>query len=418
MHAARGCLRLARRDWAGASRAFNSALHYDDRPPHWWYLLARVEEKRGRWKQAARAYSVALLRRPRVVRWMRRRARAHERANQHLRAAAAYQQLARRDDRVEWHYRAGVLLDKGKEREEAAVAFAQALDRDPLAGPVDRQLLELSTQELRPRQRMTRFVADHLPALQAAAGARTLPGSAVPRRIFVYWAQGWDAAPPVVRRCHEQLLATHPAGEIVGLDEASVADWIEVSPHIRSTLASNRTELSNVIRLQLLAEHGGVWLDATCYPTGNILDALAGPASSGFFMFTRRTARPSNWMIAASPHNYLVEMLLAGHLAFWQEFSRPSHYFMFHHMFESLYLLDDEFRRVWNQVPLVSAGPPHFFQRSMRREYDAARYQELLQASFVHKLTYKYPPEVTERASMLRALLDADAGSVRPASAP
>jgi Capsular polysaccharide synthesis protein len=165
----------------------------------------------------------------------------------------------------------------------------------------------------------------------------------------------------------------------------------------------------------LLARHGGVWVDATCLSTSNVLDALQGASGSGFFAFTRRPARPSNWLLAASAHHYLVEMLLAGHLTFWQQHRRPSHYFMFHHMFESLYLLDDEFRRLWESVPDVSAGPPHFFQRSMRGDYDADRFRELLASSFVHKLTYKYAPEVTERPSMLRALLDADSGSIEPA---
>jgi tetratricopeptide (TPR) repeat protein len=417
MLVARGVLRLARRDGVGACHDLYSALRIDDRPARWWYLVGRAEEQRGRWKRAARAYGLAVIRRPRVVGWMRRRARAHERAGQRLRAAAAYVQLARQDDEPQWYYRAGVLLDKARKRAEAATVFAKALDGDPAAGPVDRQLLALSTQELPPRQTMTRFVSSQLPALRERVSSSAVPGGSVPRRIFVYWAQGWDAAPPVVRRCQEQLRATHSAAEIVALDDATVPDWVDVPASVRSTLSTNRTELSNVIRLQLLAEHGGVWLDATCFPTGNVLDALQTPAGSGFFAFTRRTARPSNWLLAASPHHYLVQMLLAGHLAFWQEFNRPSHYFMFHHMFESLFLVDEDFRRRWEQVPDVSAGPPHFFQRSMRREYDDNRFHELLASSFVHKLTYKYAPEVTERSSMLRVLLDTDAASIRATAA-
>lgn len=366
---------------------------------------AEEHEKAGRPLRAARDYDAALVLKPGVTAWMERRASCYEQARRWRRAIRAYGEVAEHDDRAVWYYRMGNARLRMGDAERARAAFAKALARDRKSKPVDRRLLAASPYELQPRQRMVRFIRPRLDSIRAVAAPRVEPGRPPPRRLFVYWAQGWDAAPPLVRMCREQVIQLHDPNEVVLLDEATLPDWIDPPSALKERLAS-AAHLADIIRLDLLSRHGGVWLDATCYPTANVLDAIAEPSATGLFAFTRRTARLSNWLIAASAGNYVVEMLRVGLNDYWAHYDEPFHYNVFHQMFEAFYLLDETFRATWDAVPVVSTDPPHLFQRAMRGPYDAARFDELLQGCFVHKLTYKYRPEFAADDTMLRALLE------------
>lgn len=322
----------------------------------------------------------------------------HEQAEARLARAEA-------SGRPEAYYRAGRLFLRAGDPDAAHDAFAAGLGRDPRARRVDRRLLAASPHEFAPRRAMARFVRRHLPQIQATAAERSRPPQRPQRRAFVYWAQGWDDVPAVVAACQAQIRSRHDSSEIEFVDDASLARWVEIPPEVRQKLAQRRAHLSDVIRLELLSRHGGVWLDATCYPTRNVLDALDDVDGSGLFAFTRRPGRPANWLIAASPGNYVIEALRAGHLAFWERYDEPFHYYIFHHVFEALHLLDNRFREVWDAVPALSIDPPHAFQRVMREPFEAERFDRLLAGSWVHKLTYKHQAEHLTEDTMLHALL-------------
>lgn len=335
---------------------------------------------------------------------MVRRAECYAGTPQTKLAIRAFRDLTKVDDDPTWWYRIGRLHIRQEDEAAARKAFAQALERDPKAKKLDRKLLSASPVELEARQAMARFIRRRLDRVRADDAA-TGTGSAPPRRLFVYWAQGWDEAPAVARFCAEQVRRLHDPSELVFLDESALGNWVDIPAALRRTLADRPAHLSDVVRLELLSRHGGVWLDATAYPMCNVFDAIADVSAGGLFAFKWYAGRPSNWLIAASPGNYVIETMRRGLHVFWSENSKPYHYFTFHHMFEALYLLDKRFRDMWDAVPTRSSDPPHDFQLVMEEPHDPDRFRALLDGCFVHKLTYKVAPEVAEGETLLGALL-------------
>ena len=82
------------------------------------------------------------------------------------------------------------------------------------------------------------------------------------------------------------------AGEFAFLDYAHGA-LAKQSPNHRA----------NVLRMELLARHGGVWVDATCFCVRPLDEWLPAQMSSGFFAFARpaRSRLLANWFLAARP---------------------------------------------------------------------------------------------------------------------
>lgn len=194
------------------------------------------------------------------------------------------------------------------------------------------------------------------------AGER-IQGGGVPNRVWIYWEQGWEQAPPLVAACRGSWTERNPDVEIVALDARTVYDWIDPE-QIFPDRTKSLSHKSDLIRLNLLARYGGVWADATTFCTTPLVDWLPPLTDTGFFAFTRpgRDRLISNWFIAAAPGHPLILGWLARAERYWRLVDQADFYFVFHYLFADMCRDDDDLRRLWRAVPRVSAAGPHEVQ--------------------------------------------------------
>lgn len=151
----------------------------------------------------------------------------------------------------------------------------------------------------------------------------------IPRILWIFWAQGEDAAPPVVKKCIASWRRHNPDWDIRILD-AHTAQALTMLPDLPDNLPFRFK--SNLLRLNLLARHGGVWADATTYchrPLDQWIHLLGG--QTGFFVFSApHTDRwIDNWFIASDPENPLVTAWRdAYRTLLTRARTQPSKYFM------------------------------------------------------------------------------------------
>ena len=123
------------------------------------------------------------------------------------------------------------------------------------------------------------------------------------------------------------------------------------------------------------------------------------------FAFRYHPPSISSWLLAAQADGYLVRHLDAALRVFWTTHTTKLGYYMLHHVFEALYLADPEFRRRWDEVPTLSARPPHRLQRVLREPVADHDVDRLIAAGFVHKLTWKVRPDLINPGTVAGALL-------------
>ena len=432
-HAQLGSARVHLGRWDAAIDAYSAALQRDDRRGGWHAALARAYVRTYRWERAAEAWEAAVARRNGEAQWHAELGRARSRTQRWTAAAEAYETAARLvPDNARWPARAArcrvrasqqaAAIDepaphgsgahgerrpvRAARRRQRALASA-GLSNDPNATDLDRMLLDCHPERFEPRREIARMIARSIDDIRAAAGggSRAHPGAET--RIFTFWAQGFSDAPAIVRRCHEELRRLHPATEIVVLDAASVDEYITLPPHIDRMLAGDPTKLSDLLRLELLSRYGGVWLDATCLPRVRLLDILPQLLRpSGFFAFTIRRGQAASWFLASEPDHYLVAMMRESHYEYWRHYDHILDYYMFHHIFEALYHVDDRFRALWDATPTVSRLGATVFRQAMLSPHDPTTFQALIDGCFVHKLTYKIDESALHRDTLLARLVD------------
>ncbi|MBQ8522129.1 MAG: capsular polysaccharide synthesis protein [Clostridia bacterium] len=96
-------------------------------------------------------------------------------------------------------------------------------------------------------------------------------------KIWVFWWTGIETAPDIVKRCIEKIKKSSN-DKVVILDKNNIKNYIEIPPHIYDKIEKGYitiTHFSDILRMCLLSQYGGLWLDSTIYYTGgNIKEYL------------------------------------------------------------------------------------------------------------------------------------------------
>lgn len=89
-------------------------------------------------------------------------------------------------------------------------------------------------------------------------------------QIYFCWLQGEDNLPPLIRCCYNSLKQNAGRYKIIFIDEKNFSQYVDIAPHIMKKFRDgkiSRTHFSDILRVNLLEQHGGLWLDATILVT-------------------------------------------------------------------------------------------------------------------------------------------------------
>ena len=239
----------------------------------------------------------------------------------------------------------------------------------------------------------------------------------LPKVIWIFWYDGWDKAPIIVRKCLETWQLHNPDWEINKLSKDNLSDYIDLNSIIPQMDTKNIQieALSDVIRISLLYRYGGVWVDSTLYcnqPLDTWVYTSVNPI--GFFAFSRPgpDRMISSWFLASFRNNYIIEQWYHQTINYWSRRREREHYFWFHYLFGELYISDHKFKNIWDEATVLSADGPHYFA-PYAENFSKKITQEtksLIDHAItpVFKLTHKYDSLLISNESVLEYLLSRD----------
>ena len=232
------------------------------------------------------------------------------------------------------------------------------------------------------------------------------------RTIWTCWFQGRDAAPAVVKKCLDSWERHNPYWEFRCLDATTVERYVPLRRYIDLDRQSiTAASLSDIVRILLLHEFGGVWADATLLCNRPLDEWLPGVMNEGFFAFADPAPdRPlSSWFLSAESGNRLVSEWCRRTIEYWSNRASSDDYFWFHHLFREACATDRRAREAWSRVPKVSAAGPHALQADGLLFRPAAEVIPLIDLSTpVFKLTHRLPAEASKPGHVLDSLVTSD----------
>jgi len=232
------------------------------------------------------------------------------------------------------------------------------------------------------------------------------------KTIWTCWFQGRENAPPLVKKCLDSWERNNPGWKFRCLDAVSLDRYVPLRQYIDLDSQSlTAASLSDVLRILLLHEFGGVWVDATLFCNRPLDDWLPPVMDEGFFAFAAPgPGRPlSSWFLSAKSGNYLISTWCARTIEYWRNRTKSDDYFWFHHLFRDICEAGGESAEAWSRVPKVSADGPHALQFGglMYRPWKDV-IGSIDWTTPVFKLTHRLQEEGLEPGCMLAHLLGED----------
>ena len=215
--------------------------------------------------------------------------------------------------------------------------------------------------------------------------------------IWIYWKQGYDQAPPLVKKCILSAKRHSCNYRVVVLDDNNRRDYIKFPEFIERKHDENIIKealFSDLLRISLLIHYGGIWCDATCLWTSELPKIIS---EAELFMFSESEMRTnltpikgSNWFIKAKKSDAILVKTKNCLFHFWAEHSYPPNYFIFHLILSLIVREDVEAKKQWESMPYICNMNPHVMQFSFAKPYSRDSFESIKSQCFIHKLTYKY----------------------------
>lgn len=270
----------------------------------------------------------------------------------------------------------------------------------------------------------------------------------IPKIVWMYWHQGFDNAPFLVQKCRDSWLEKNDGWEIRLIDKNNVGQFAS-GPIIKELNKKNISinHFSDLLRVDLLSNHGGIWVDATLFcntPLDNWIDECG---TTGFFAFRnhKKDRELASWFLVSSRSNLLTEKwcdifyrylnensfrdnvgvvcLLTNLLTrllgfakmttlFWTNhfvirFLKLRPYFIFHYWFYFLIRENANLREIWERTPYVDAEICHKIQQiGFVTKLDALIVKEIKECvAPVFKLDWKCDIDDSLRSTVIGYIL-------------
>jgi hypothetical protein len=217
-----------------------------------------------------------------------------------------------------------------------------------------------------------------------------------PETIWQFWENPvGKSTPEIVKSCLESTEKFKGNFEHKILNNSTLGSYTDLPNFVFDRLKNGQisyTHFSDLLRLNLLKNHGGIWLDATGYMTDFVPQYIL---DEDFFVFLtgRLTLFPyafmQNCFIRNKKGGFLCEAWYEMCIEFWKNETKTLDYFQHQLMFRALIENDSIAKKLFTKMPLVSEDETHQLSRKLLQKFDAKEWNNIKKASFFQKTTYK-----------------------------
>ena len=210
--------------------------------------------------------------------------------------------------------------------------------------------------------------------------------------VWFCWLQGIDSAPKLVQDCYNSIRYWLKDKKIIVITKENYKQYVEFPDYIiekwNKGIISN-THFSDLLRLELLIRHGGLWLDATTYLTGPLPSYIE---DNDFFVYRNggmdmELINIGNWLIRSKKiNNFMLVETRRLLYKYWGKYNYVKNYFFWHMFFR---MVTEKNTKEWKKVPMINQIDAHLLANELNEKIDIKRFQEIKRLTSVHKLTYK-----------------------------
>jgi Capsular polysaccharide synthesis protein. len=233
--------------------------------------------------------------------------------------------------------------------------------------------------------------------------------------IWVCWWDGEEAMPDIVKVCWKSIRQHSGKHPVVLITKNNYKEYVSFPDYIMEKVNAKIitiTHFSDILRANLLYEHGGIWMDATILTLKDIsledmpFFTLKAPAKknnsismarfSGISDITTpyrynfsspKISRWSGFLLAGVKGSIIFEYLRDILYSYWKDHNDQIEYFLVDYSIALGYDNIPDMKRLIDNVP-TSTMEKFVLERKLNIEYNDDNFSSFLSVSF-HKLSWK-----------------------------
>lgn len=213
--------------------------------------------------------------------------------------------------------------------------------------------------------------------------------------IWVYWKQGLDQAPAIVKSCINSIKQNGDTKVIVITDD-NVEQYVKFPQYIMERLVKGTMSIaafSDLLRFSLLEHYGGTWIDSTVYLSDRLPEYITKSdlfAYQDSFGLIKNSALMSVWLLHSSPHNEVIRETRNVAFEYWKNQKYVVEYLL---PYIILTMILKQHPEAFSKMPYANSDYTHLMLEHINEEYDEDLMKHILSLSSVHKLSYKLTNE-------------------------
>ena len=225
----------------------------------------------------------------------------------------------------------------------------------------------------------------------------------VENHIWIFWGQGKENMPPLVKACYHQLI--HYNKNVTLVTNENLSHYIDLPSIIWSKVLTGHISWANysdIIRNNLLAQYGGLWIDATVWVKGEIpfnklndfevfsANDISGTGQRNIKFWTSYKHSWSTWCMWSKQkgnplYSFVADMLtsIAVKEDVWPDYVIQDYL---------IYFAYNNFHTIDNMINEYRSFPckrRNDLAKIMNEKWDEKKYQELTKEDYFFKLSFR-----------------------------
>ena len=231
-------------------------------------------------------------------------------------------------------------------------------------------------------------------------------------KVWICWFQGEENAPELIKCCINSARKVMPDREIVVITMDNLSQYATLPDYTIEKYKKGiipAAQFSDLIRIELLCRHGGIWIDSTVLCTDSA-DQREVILNSDLFMYKvfdlensgDKPILASNWLICAKANHPILMLTRKLLYKYWETSNYLDHYFIFHFF---LAMAARKYSDLWDRIPSYNNSSPHTMIFELLSEYNEERWHQLEKISDFHKLN-RHNDFNTNRTTVYKHIID------------
>ena len=214
--------------------------------------------------------------------------------------------------------------------------------------------------------------------------------------MWVFWWQGIDNAPDIVKKCVNNIKQHSGEREVIVIDKNNYTKYANIPDYIVEKLNSNCmtiTHFSDILRMELLYNNGGIWMDATMFQIGNLNEKIF---KYPFFTINHGKYADfhvckglwTGFFMAAGKNNDMIKLFRTFFYEYWKNEIHLITYLLIDCIISICYENNLMIKQIIDNVPVNNTNVFEL-QTILGESYEENIYKNLSKETYLFKLTYK-----------------------------